>query len=428
MNSAALALTLLLLVLATAPVLDALLGKGALARPEFYLLAALYLYSTGGYLTYLILPAGTRGFLLPAGTLSMHTSYLYSVCAILAVYAGGKLYDSKDFEAGVRLEGDRLLTVLALTSCTLALALNVYYFSGFGLFSGGFDRVEFIDDFDATGGAKIPYLTIFYAAIAVLALNERRPASWLMLSGLGLIHLPVGNRRIVLAALIIVFVAKLLKSYRVKKRFLAVMLAVVLAVGIVVGDIRGEGFSALEGFNVQRAFLTLSEFSRPFVTLVYYVENGYEPLYGSSLLYGLVNAIPGFLLPFDKFPAPSREFVEIVDSLGAYGQMRVSGYGFFPVTEALLNFGPIGIPVFFLFFAAFVRWLRGFALRKEYTFIVPLLCAFMFSFGRNPFGGLLASCLWTFAAGIALHFAAQVTREIYGYWHPIGRTKAGIEG
>lgn len=421
----------MLILLATVPVLDALRRRGVLARPEFYLLVALYLYATGGYLTYLILPAlapsGTYSFLLPAGELSVHTGYLYSVCAILAVYAGAKLYNPEEPERRYRPQGDRLLVGFALAGCLLALAVNAYYFYTFGLFSGSFDRVQFIDEFDASGGARLPYLEAFYAAIAVLALNERWPVSPFVLSALALLHLPVGNRRIVLAALIIILAAKLLRGTRFRKGFLVAVLAVVLVVGIVVGDVRGEGLSALEGFDVQRVFLALSEFSRPFVTLIFYVENGYEPLYGTSLFQGLLNVIPGSVLPFDKPASLGGQFVQVVDDLGAfYG--RVSGYGFFPVTEALLNFGPIGVPVFFVLFAAIVRWLSTFVIREGYAFLLPVLCANMFAFGRNPFAGVFAATLWTVAAGLAIHFAARLVREVSNRGpRPAGRAKVGVE-
>lgn len=431
MNPADVVLAIVLVALATAPVVDALRRRGALARPEFYLLVTLYLYATGGYLTYLILPrlspAQGYTFLLPAGDLAIHTSYLYSVCAVLAVYAGGRLYNPDEPERRHHPGGDRLLVAFALAGCVLALAANAYYFYTFGLFSGNFDRVEFIDEFDATGGAKLPYLEIFYASIAVLALNERWPTSPLLLTGLALLHLPVGNRRIVLAALIIVLAAKLLRGARFRKGFWAAVLAVVLVVGVVVGDIRGEGFSALEGFDLVRVFMALSEFSRPFVALVYYVENGYELLYGTSLFQAFVSIIPGSVLPFDKPVSLSRQFVETVGTLGVY-YGRVSGYGFYPVAEALLNFGPVGIPALFLLFAPIVRWLSACALRSGYAFLVPVLCANMFAFGRNPFVGVFAMTLWTLAVGLAIHLAAGLTREVLARRPRLAtRAKVGLE-
>ncbi|QIN77685.1 hypothetical protein GBA65_03225 [Rubrobacter marinus] len=422
-------LALLLVSLTTAPVIDALRRRGVLSRPEFYLLVALYLYATGGYLTHLILPAGAPSFLLPASALSAHTSYLFSACAVLAVYAGGKLYDAGQIEIGLPPQGSRLLASLALAGCLVALAINIYYFATFGLFSGNFDRVEFIDNFDASGGVRIPYLDIFYAAVAVLALNERWPVSWLALAGLALLHLPVGNRRIVLAALIVVFVAKLLRGSRFSKGAIAAALAAVLVVGIVVGDVRGEGLSALQGLNLQRALLALSEFARPFVTLVYHVENGYEPLYGASLLQGATNSIPSFLLPFDKAPSLGRQFVQIVEGLGVFAG-RVPGYGYFPVTEALVNFGPVGVPVFFLLFAWILRWLSAFAVRRGVAFVVPLLCAYMFAFGRGTFGGVVAACLWAFAAGLAIYITAGLLSGGLGRRGGLAvrtRTKAGGE-
>ena len=427
MNAADLAFAVFLVSLTTVPVLDAFRRRGALARAEFYLLVALYVYATGGYLTYMIVPGGTRNFLLPATDLAAHTGYLYSAYAILAVYVGGKLYRGRDPQVPSRVVGDRTLAALALAGCVVGLAANAYYFAAFGLFSGGFDRVEFIDDFGAAGGATIPYLAIFYASIAVLALNEWRPTSWLMLAVFALLHLPVGNRRIVLAALMIVFVAKLLRGTRFRIGVLAAVLAVVLVLGIVVGDVRGEGLSALAGLDLKRVFLALSEFARPFVTLAYYVEYGYEPLYGTSLLHGFVNALPGSLLPFEKPASLGREFVEVVEELGVYGGERVPGFGFFPVTEALLNFGPLGVPAFFLAFAAGVRWLSSFVVRRGFPFVVPVVCAYMFAIGRDTFGGVLAACLWASAVGLAVHLAARAARQFSGYRRLVGRAGIGLE-
>lgn len=421
MTGANLALALLLVLMTTAPVLDALRRRGSLARPEFYLLVSLYLYATIGYLTHLILPGGIRTFLLPTADLSVHTSYLYSASAVLAVYVGGRLYDPGDSGWRPLTERSRVLGVLALAGCVLALAANTYYFASFGLFSGNFDRVDFIDNFDATGGTKVPYLDIFYASIAILALNERWPVSWFALSGLALLHLPVGNRRIVLAALIIVFVAKLLKGTRFRKGIIAALLAVVLVVGIIVGDVRGEGLSALSGLDLERVLVALSEFARPFVTLAYYVGNGYEPLYGTSLLQGFTNVIPSFLLPFDKPPSLGRQFVEVVEGLGVFAG-RVPGYGFSPVTEALLNFGPVGVPVFFLLFTLVLRRLSAFALQAGVAFVVPLACAYMFALGRSTFGGVAAACLWAFGFGFALHVAASLAPKVLG-GRPAERTR-----
>jgi hypothetical protein len=409
-----LVLPIVLVALATAPVLDALRRKGVFVRPEFYLLVSLYLYGTGGYLTYLVLPPGAYLFLLPASSLSVTTSYLYAVSAILAVYVGGRLYDPGEPESRVHGVGNRTLVALALAVCVAALAANIYYFAQFGLFSGNFDRVLFIDAHGNDTGFRVPYTSLLLASLPILALHERRPASWLMLLAFALLHLPVGNRRFVLSAFIVLMVAKLLAGRKFGRRTLVVALAGVLVVGVVVGVVRGsgKGFSALSNIKVEGVFLALSEFSRPFISLVYYVENGYKSLYGTGLLQAIANIIPGVVSPFGEFLSPGRQFVQVVETLGVFPG-RVSGYGFFPVTEALLNFGPAGIPVAFFLLALLIRRFSRFALLRDYAlFVIPILCSAMFAFGRSSLSDLIATYSWTVVFGLVVHLAARLIVEV----------------
>jgi oligosaccharide repeat unit polymerase len=404
-----LVLPVVLIALATAPVLDALRRRGALARPEFYLLVTLYLYGTGGYLTYLVLPPGVRFFLLPVSGLSVHTSYLYAVAAVLAVYVGGRLYDPKVPELRYDRGRERIFAAFAFAACVLALALNLYYFSKFGFLSGNFDRVVFIDEFKAGGGFSLPYISILLAALPILALNERWPLSWLVVAAYALLHVPVGDRRDVLAALIVVFVAKLLRGTRLRRGTMLVSLAVILVAGVVVGATRGgAGFSGLDFGSL---FIGLSEFSRPFVALAYHVDAGYEPTYGWNLIQAIISVVPGSVLPFDKFPSPGQQFRDLVGGLGVFPG-RVSGYGFYPVAEVLFDFGPVGIPVFYLLFAALVRRLSRLALATGYAFVVPVLCTAMFSYGRSSLSNVLATHFWVVVIGVALLFAARLTSEV----------------
>ena len=399
-------LAAVLIVLTTLPVLDAARRKGAFARPEFYLLGVLYLYGTGGYLTYLLFSSQDFTFLLAADRLTIHASYLFAALAVYAVYVGGKLY--WDVEP-VRLAppGGRTLVILASLGCVIAIGFNAYYYASYGLFSGAFDRVLFIDEFKPREGFTFPYMTVLLASLPILALNERRPVSWLFLLAFALLHLPVGDRRVVIAALIVLIVAKLLRGLRLRKRAVVPALAVILVLGVVIGIARGSGLSALYDLDLSGIFLALSEFARPFVTLVYYVGNGYEPLYGASIIQSFANVVPGFLLPFDKFPAPGEQFVETVESLGVY-PTRVPGFGFYPVTEALLNFGPIGIPAFFLLFAWLIRKLSSLAVGWGFAFVVPVLCAAMFSFGRSSLTNVVVTNFWVLAFGGSICLAAWV--------------------
>lgn len=301
--------------------------------------------------------------------------------------------------------------ILAALGCAVAIGFNIYYFASYGLFSGDFDRVVFIDEFKPRGGFSFPYMTVLLASLPILALNERRPVSWLFLLAFALLHLPIGDRRVVLGALIVLIVAKLLRGLSLRKRTVAVAMAVILVIGVVVGISRGSGLSALYDLELSRVFLALSEFARPFVTLVYYVGNGYVPLYGASIIQSVTNVVPGFLLPFDKFPSPGQQFVDTVEALGVYST-RVPGFGFYPVTEALLNFGPIGIPVFFLLFGLLIRKLSSFAVAWGFAFVVPVLCAAMFSFGRSSLTNVVVTNFWVLVFGGAICLAAWVLRRL----------------
>lgn len=410
-------LVCVLVLLTTAPLIDALRRENILVRPEFYLLVAIYLYGTCGYLAQLVLTADDFIFIIPVSSLAVHTSYLYSSAAVFAIYMGGGFYRSRETRKLVSFSqglDNRVLVILAAAGCLLALAFNTYYFYTFGLFSGSFDRVEFMDDFKVQAGAKVPYLVIMYACLPILALRERLPISWLVFLPFALLHLSVGNRRIVLAAFIMLLVAKLLRGWRIGRRTIVAVLAVVGVVGVIVGDIRGrgEGLDGLGGIDAERIFLALSEFTRPFVALAYYVDNGYDLLYGKTLIQAFPNLLPGFLSPFGRFTSPGQQFVNVVEGLDVYSG-RVSGYGFFPVAEALMNFGPIGIPIFFLVFTLIVRKLSALALSSEaLVFAVPLLCATMFAFGRNAFTNVLSSVAWVLALGVALYVVAALSSEI----------------
>lgn len=404
---------MVLVLLTTAPLIDALRRDNVLTRPEFYLLVTLYLYGTCGYLVHVLYTAKDFGFIIPVSGLAIHKSYLFSSAAIFAVYIGGRFYrSSMEERAPGPPSGDRLLPVLAAAGCLLALAFNVYYFYTFGLFSGSFNRVAFIDEFKTQIGAKVPYLALMYASLPILALRERLPVSWFIFLPFALLHLSVGNRRIVLAALILILVAKLLRGMRIRMRTLAAALAIIGVVGVMVGDIRGRGgaFSALANITFERIFLALSEFTRPFVTLTYYVDNGYDLLYGRTIVQAFINLVPGFLLPFSKSPSPGREFIQVVEELGVYPD-RVSGYGFYPVAEALINFGPVGVPLCFLALTLLVRKLSDLSLATGFAFVVPVLCATLFGFGRGSFTNLLGGTVWILAIGVALHLSARLVRR-----------------
>lgn len=399
------ALALAMVAAATVPVLDATRKEGVFARPEYFLLVTLYLYATFGYVSHLYLPAEAFRFMIPVPESAEHLSFLYSLLAIWGVYLGGELYGTRKLRfAPAKKE---MLVGVALIGCLLALAFNAYYFNAYGLSAGTFDRVTYIDEFKKGGGFGVPYMILLSASLSLLALHERRPYSWSVLAAFALLHLPVGDRRVVLTVLIVVVVAKLLRGKIFGRTTVLTALVAILVVGVVVGGARAGQLSAILNLDGERIFRALSEFARPFVTSLYYVDSGYSPLFGRSFLEALVNVVPGSVLPFDKFVSLGQQFREIVATLGIYPG-RVPGYGFSPVTEALLNFGPIGVPVFFFLFGVLVRRLSVRAVGGIFAFSVPVLCSSMFSFGRSTFSDVFVTFFWVVAFGLILQLASDM--------------------
>lgn len=403
------ALALFMIALATVPLLDSTRRSGSFARPEYFLLVTLYLYATFGYTAHLYFPPGTFPFMIPVGEPAMHLTYLYSLLAIWAVYVGGRLYAAEKLAVGSAPNREILVGVAAL-GCVAALAFNFYYFNSFGFSAGTFNRVTYIDEFKQGGGFSFPYMVLLTASVSLLALHERRPFSWMVLVAFALMHLPVGDRRVVLTVLIVIVVAKLLRGAVLRKATLALTLAVVLLAGVVVGGARAGQLSAILNLDGERIFRALSEFARPFVTSLYYVDSGYAPLYGRSLLEALVNVVPASLLPFEKFVSLGQEFREVIGGLGLYAG-RVPGYGFSPVTEALLNFGSVGIPVFFFLLATLLRRTSVLAAGGMFAFVIPVLCSAMFSFGRSTFSDVFVTLFWTVAFGVILQLLSNTAVE-----------------
>lgn len=403
-------LALLAVLAVGVPVLDAARRRGAFARPEFYLLLALYVYASFGYLTNLYFPFGMLNFILPVSEESIHKGYLYSALAIFAVYLGGGLFRTRQIRAAP--PRDDALVALALLCCVGALALNLYYFYTFDLLTGGFDRTAFIDQFKGGAGFSVPYLVVLLSSLSVLAMYERRPFGWLSWSVFGLfaaLHLPVGDRREVLALFVVVIAAKLLRGVNFGRRSFVVSASAVALAGVATGIWRTVGLSGIVAPDPVRVFDSLSEFARPFVTLLYYVEHGYAPLYGRGFAEAVLNILPASISPFPKFISSGQEFRAIVESLGVF-EGRVPGYGFFPVTEALLNFGPSGIPLFFFIAALLLRLLSDFSARNtDFAFLIPVLCSAMAaSFVRNPLSDVLVTYFWTIAFGVALFAGSAV--------------------
>jgi hypothetical protein len=170
-------------------------------------------------------------------------------------------------------------------------------------------------------------------------------------------------------------------------------------------------FSRIGGgaFLFDRALMMLTEFSKPYTSLLYYIDHPQPLLWGKSFLGGIQMAVPSFLAPYTKAPSLGTQFAEQMTSL--VGDGRDTGLGFSPVAELLLNFP---IPLMFLFFYLFTAGIRMLSFRLQETnwsFISVWLCTAMYTIARGGFQNVISFTLWSMIFGIIVLFCAIILKH-----------------
>ena len=330
----------------------------------------------------------------------------YTTLAILAIYLGGKLYaPARSRQNSVN---SKSVVTAGLIAFLFGLVLNYLYLWGIGAFSGGFIHAQFIESRSAS--FAYPYIYVLVPALSAIALfSSRTRYVWLLYAMFAVPNLIVGSRHESLLLLVAIIASRALRGIRLTKRWLFITLSIGLVAGVLVGATRG-GATLTQVMNNQRLLLyPLTEFSRPFSSLLYYIKNPKYGVPGATIYDGLVASIPKEILPVNRPQSPGVQFAqELWQRAGGVG--RATGQGYSPVAEALVNYTFIGIPIFFFVLALGLRvW--GAHLRKtKWTFFNSVLCVVMIDVGR---GGLFTIIPFIIYALIVAFLILVLTNEVY---------------
>jgi hypothetical protein len=402
-------LPVFLIAIATCLLGSALRQKDTFFRPEFYLLVTLYAYGTMGYIAYLYIGAGTFVFMIGYDDSTVNLAYVYTTLSFIAIYVGGKLYKERTLTFPVlkKLRAQNALVHIAVLSFVIGLFFNFYFFYKSGSLSGELKHSELLDVKSET--SIFPYAPLVITSLSVIALYERRYLSWTMFGVFALLNFMGGSRRHVLLAFIAIFASKILRGMRPSKRLMFILFFVALTAGVIVGGTRGKAeFSQLGSFRI---LLALSEFMRPFGTLLFYLDkDDISYIWGQSFIEAIMMLPPQFLAPYKKPVALGLKFRDEIGDTGIFEDERVPGYGFFAVTELLVNFSGFGVPLMFFLLTVFVRKTSSYFIKTEFAFLNSILCTVMFTIGRNGFQNPLIYCLFVTIFALYILIGSKIVK------------------
>ncbi len=260
-----------------------------------------------------------------------------------------------------------------------------------------------------------------YAVLLSIGFQQRMVLWGLILGSLawnGLAFLLSGERDLVFRILwITVFLFHGL--YRPISHWLLACIAVAaIALVPILGDLKNALLSETESTVIVNA-LALRVLNDEFLTgsenLQFYLRNaGFEPFYlGETLLWDLNRALlPGFIYP--EGPDPQRHFnmtffPEVVEQGG--------GRGFTLVGEGYMNFGAMGVVLWFVLLGLFVRYLYEKSTRSGMWFIVYVLSMPLIIYViRADFSNLIAQCAkHILIPMLLLHIGQQVFQGALEY-------------
>ncbi len=388
---------------------DALRHHGSLSRPEFYLLLSVYVYGTAGFLGYRYIELESAVFMqaITYDDATIVKAYFYTVIGISAIYLGGLLYKSGPDARHNTLRFNSVYVGVASGAAVLAIFINFYFFSKQGLFAGGIHHADLLEA--KKSGFFFPYFYLMIGAISIVALYEERGYySWLIFGMFAMLNLSGGSRRHVLAALIAIIASKSLKGVRFSKTWLITVFLFALTIGIVAGATRGN--LALSDITDRKILQTLTEFVRPNTSLLYYINDQNELLWGKSFWDSMLQAVPGALLPIEKPTNLGTQFRSILGKSGVFPGRRVAGQGFSPVAEILLNLSLIGVPIVFFIFTRIIRQLSVAAIKTRWWILNPVLCVGMFTIGRGGFQSQPTFIFYTLLSGFLILVAGSIVR------------------
>lgn len=225
----------------------------------------------------------------------------------------------------------------------------------------------------------LPYSTFVQVAFAFAAFGEacaRRKTCtvilWAMLGVWGILLSLLGDRRLIVYAVVIILVARS-STRKVGVRMSlkrGVILALIAMVVLLYGQLRFL-ITAIGSNSVSPALAvqwisdnasirwlapTDSELAGPYLTLLQNVDERAEYHYGETYIRSILEVAPRSLYPGEKPPSLCDRFahdISVRTGLPEYG------WGYSPVAEAFINFGYFGVLPVFVLLSGFLCWFSG---------------------------------------------------------------------
>jgi hypothetical protein len=227
-------------------------------------------------------------------------------------------------------------------------------------------------DLDAAAGLSYPYLAFVVPGIACMGYGSqgkdakgKKVAFYALVTLWCGLVLPQGDRRLALQAVLSVMaVLSVFRPNLLKLRFrswffIAAAYLLMCAFGnirfaiAVVASGKSTASQVVEeigsGWSNDFILPEHTEFAGPYLSLLSAVSDHTQYLYGSSYYESFLAVVPRFLYPGQKPSQLSNEFASQMHQGGG----SVAGWGYNPVAEALVNFGPAGVAFLFVLWALF---------------------------------------------------------------------------
>lgn len=261
---------------------------------------------------------------------------------------------------------------------------------------------------------NLPYTPFVYAGLALLTYSQRTLRLISVQSGLLLVCLTTwvvlmlaqGDRRLLFYSILVFLTVylnnKTINSRRMLKYLvpLYILSALFQQTRFLIPLILNLKFSLSDAVNLVTGKFSAewllpgsTEFGGPYFSLLWYLQNDFEYLYGYTYLMSVPNILPRSLYPGEKPLTTSQAFANHIHDLYDPHRQSVMGWGFSPVAESYINFGFIGIFFVFITFALLFKVIAKFKSNNRYgILIVAILVPQAFNLNRINFSSVIQEC------------------------------------
>lgn len=290
------------------------------------------------------------------------------------------------------------------------------------------------DTLSEASGA-VPYTAFLFAGLALLwvhhAGHRTRRSRWVAWGGLIAaigFHLPLGSRRMILYALLIVVTATLTyrpRSIRQLRSWVALALVGYLLFAVfghtryviphlVAGTLTVDESTELVSRNLDFPDVMLpsrNEFAGPQYSLLARITEPPELDMGWTYVHAFVGVLPGSMYPGEKPLTPSHQFADDIYRRHPLGMGRATGWGYSPVAESIDNFGWVGpLLVFAVLGAVLVRLSSARFYSPLAAVLVALVAPQMINLQRTSFN--IQEALFYVVAALLMSGPFRLARPI----------------